>query len=216
VLDAAVCELGVGLLIALLRDIRCADWHVRTGAWQQSAFAFTDSLQGLRVGIIGMGRIGRGLARRLEGFDVKIAYANTVRQQVPWPYHASVMELARVSDVLYVCASGGKDSHHLVNAAVLDALGGGWLVNISRGSIVDEQALCKALQAGTLRGAALDVYEEEPLGDSPLRDLPNVLLSPHAASATRQTRAQMLRLTLDNLHAVLAGRPALTPVKVAA
>jgi lactate dehydrogenase-like 2-hydroxyacid dehydrogenase len=212
VLDAAVCELGIGLLLSLLRDIPGADRHVRGGDWQRGAFRFTDSLQGLRVGIVGLGRIGQGIARRLQAFDVTIAYADAVPQAVPWNHHLSVADLARESDVLVICCKGGPETHHLIDAAVLQALGAGWVVNISRGSIVDEQALCRALQAGTLRGAALDVFEAEPLGDSVLRQLPNVLLSPHAASGTRQTRAQMLRLTLDNLHAVLAGRPALTPV----
>jgi lactate dehydrogenase-like 2-hydroxyacid dehydrogenase len=212
VLDAAVCELGVGMILALLRDIPGADRHVRSGAWQTGAFRLTDNLQGLRVGIVGLGRIGRGMARRLEAFEVNIAYSDAVRQSVPWTHHASVVDLARESDVLVVCCKGGDETHHLIDAHVLEALGAGWLVNISRGSIVDEQALCQALQSGTLRGAALDVYESEPLQDSVLRQLPNVLLSPHAASGTRQTRAQMLRLTLDNLHEVLAGRPALSPV----
>ena len=215
VLDAAVCELGVGLLLALLRDIPGADRHVREGHWQRAIYPLTYSLQGLRVGIVGLGRIGHGMAHRLEPFGVEISYGGGRRQEVPWRYAESVVQLASRSDVLILCCKGGQETHHLVNAEVLKALGTGWIVNMSRGSVVDEAALCDALGRGSLRGAALDVFEKEPLGDSPLRSLPNVIFSPHAGTATHQTRAQMLRLTLDNLHNVLAGLPALTPVSAA-
>jgi lactate dehydrogenase-like 2-hydroxyacid dehydrogenase len=216
VLDAAVCELGFGLLLAMLRQIPAADEHVRTGRWQQGAFPLTTSLQGLRVGIVGLGRIGQGMARRLEPFGVTSSYADAAKLDVPWTYIADLTELAAGSDVLILCCKGGEETYHLINGTILAALDDGWLVNISRGSVVDEPALCHALQHGRLRGAALDVYADEPLGESPLRNLRNVVLSPHAASATQQTRQLMLRLALDNLHAVLAGRPPLTPVGLAA
>lgn len=212
VLDAAVCELGIGLLLSLLREIPGADRHVRDGSWQRGAYPLTTSLHGMRVGIVGLGRIGHGMARRLEHFGVHLAYGGGRAQDVRWRHVPSVLQLAEESDVLVLCCKGGEETRHLVNEKVLQALGAGWLVNMARGSVIDERALCQALQHGVLRGAALDVFEQEPLGDSPLRLLPNVVLSPHAGSATQQTRAKMLRLTLDNLHEVLAGRPALTPV----
>lgn len=212
VLDAAVCELGIGLLLALLRDIPGADRHVRDGSWQGAIYPLANSLHGLRVGIVGLGRIGHGMARRLEPFGVDLAYAGGRQQEVPWRYIGSVTQLAEESDVLMLCCKGGPDTHHLINDITLEALGAGWLVNVARGSVVDEAALCNALTNGLLRGAALDVFEVEPLGDSALRALPNVILSPHAGTATLQTRARMLRLTLDNLQNVLAGRPPLTPV----
>ena len=212
VLDDAVCELGVGLLLAMLRQIPQADRHVREGLWQQGAYPLTTSLRGMRIGIVGLGRIGQGMALRLEPFGVRIAYGGGRSRDVPWRYVESVPQLAEESDVLILTCKGGEETRHLIDASVIDALGHGWLVNMARGSVVDESALYHALRHGSLRGAALDVFEQEPLGDSLLRDLPNVLLSPHAGSATQQTRVAMLRLTLDNLHAVLAGRAALTPV----
>lgn len=212
VLDAAVCELGIGLLLALLRRIPEADLHVRSGAWQAQPFPLTTSLQGLRIGIVGLGRIGAAMALRLAVFGVRLAYSGRRKPDLPWDHFPSAVELAANVDVLLVCCKGGEETRHLVNAEVLVALGRGWLVNMSRGSVIDEQALIAALTQGDLRGAALDVFEHEPLRDSPLRQLPSVLLSPHAGSGTEQARTQMVRLTLDNLHRVLDGRPALTPV----
>lgn len=213
VLDAAVCELGVGLLLALLRKIPQADQHVRHGTWHAGAFPLATSLQGLKVGIVGLGRIGRGIAQRLRPFGVQLAYTGGTAQGERWTSFESVHELAEYADVLVLCCKGGEETKHLINASVLRALGPGWLVNIARGSVVDEVALCTALVDGDLRGAALDVFEEEPLGESPLRNLPNVILSPHAGSATYETRVQMLQLTLKNLHEVLSGRSAVTPVR---
>ena len=212
VLDAAVCELGIGLLLALLRDIPAADRHVRDGAWRTTTYPLATSLAGQRVGIVGLGRIGQGFARRLEAFDVSLAYAGRRRSDSPYRHFPDALALAAEVDIMIISCRGGAATHHLIDARVLDALGAGWLVNVARGSVVDEAALCRALTDGALRGAALDVFEQEPLGDSPLCRLPNVVLSPHAGSATHETRAAMLQLTLDNLHAVLAGRAAVTPV----
>lgn len=212
VLDAAVCELAIGLLLSMLRQIPQADSHVKSGAWERGAYPLTTSLQGLKVGIVGLGRIGKGIAKRLEPFGVELAYVDAWTQASPWKTLSTVEELAQYSDVLVVCCKGGDETRHLINQSVLKALGAGWLVNVARGSVVDESALCVALTEGSLRGAALDVFEEEPLGESILRKLPNVLLSPHAGSATHETRLQMLELTLKNLRAVLGGQPALTPV----
>ncbi|SOZ96307.1 Glyoxylate reductase [Cupriavidus taiwanensis] len=212
ILDAAVCELGVGLMLAMLRQIPRADDYVRSGSWPSGAYPLTTSLNGMRIGIVGLGRIGQGIARRLEPFGVTIAYASGRQQAAPWRHIESVLALAAWADTLVLCCPGGESTRHLINTEVLDALADGWLVNMSRGSVVDERALCQALKVGSLRGAALDVYEDEPLIDSPLQRLENVVLSPHAGSATVEARSTMLRLTLDNLHAVLAGKPPLTPV----
>ena len=213
VLDGAVSELAIGLLLALLRKIPDADRFVRAGGWSEGLYPLTTGLAGKRVGIVGLGRIGRGIARRLAGFDVEIAYTGTRPQDLPYSFVAEVGALAEASDILIVCCRGGEATRHLIDAAVLERLGPeGFLVNVARGSVVDEAALTAALAAGRLRGAALDVFETEPLADSPLRRLDNTVFSPHAGSATEETRRVMLRLALDNIHRVLAGQPALTPV----
>jgi lactate dehydrogenase-like 2-hydroxyacid dehydrogenase len=212
IVDAAVSEQAVGLLLALLRQIPAADRHVRSGGWLAQNHVLTTSLAGKRVGIVGLGRIGKGIAERLAPFGVHLAYAGRHQPEVPYRHFADARAMAAQVDVLMISCTGGAETFHLIDAEVLKALGAGWLVNVARGSVVDEAALCHALAHGALRGAALDVFEHEPLGESPLRGMSHVILSPHAASATEETRAAMLRLTLDNLHAVIAGRPALTPV----
>jgi len=215
VLDTAVSELAIGLLLALLRELPASDRYVRDGRWvRQGPYPLTTGLAGKRVGIVGLGRIGQGIAERLAPFGVDLGYSNPrPRSGVQWAYFSDVAGLAAASDILMVCCPGGPATHHLVDAKVLQALGPeGFLVNVSRGTVVDEASLCDALATGRLRGAALDVFANEPLDGSPLTALPNALLTPHAGSATREARAQMLRLTLDNVHAALAGRPALTPV----
>ncbi len=212
-LDSAVAELAVGLLLALLRELPAADRHVREGRWAAADYPLTTGLAGKRVGIVGLGRIGSGIARRLQPFEVDIAYSGSHKPAVPYRHVASVQALAAEVDILVVSCSGGPATRHLIDATVLDALGpAGFLVNVSRGSVVDEAALIEALADGRLRGAALDVFEVEPLQGSRLTELPNTLLTPHAASATNDTRAAMLRLALDNLHAVLRGDAPLTPV----
>jgi len=214
VLDAAVCELAIGLLLSLLRRIPSADRFVRDEAWAHELFPLTSSLAGKRIGIVGLGRIGQGIARRLAGFDVEIAYCGAKVDEVPYVMLGDVQELATFADILIVCCPGGDKTRHLINSAVLSALGpGGFLVNVSRGTVVDEAALIEALENGLIRGAALDVFEKEPLIGSRLATLSNVVLTPHAGSATEETRQTMLRLALDNIHRVLDGSRALTPVQ---
>ena len=213
VLDAAVCELAIGLLLSLLRRIPAADQFVRSQAWANGLFPLASSLEGKRVGIVGLGRIGRGIAQRLAGFGVEIGYCGSSRQEVPHGFFPDIRALAGYADILIVCCPGGEKTRHLIDADVLGLLGPqGFLVNVSRGTVVDERALIEALAAGRIRGAALDVFEAEPLVDSPLAELPNVVLTPHAGSATEETRQTMLRLALDNIHRVLAGQGTLTPV----
>ncbi|WP_176079778.1 2-hydroxyacid dehydrogenase [Paraburkholderia tropica] len=214
VLDSAVCELAIGLLFALLRRIPAMDAHVRSGNWKNGAFALTTGLNGKRVGIVGLGRIGRRIAELLTPFDVELAYCGGERQSVPYEYFTNAQELAEHVDILILSCPGGASTHHLINDDVLQKLGpNGFLVNVARGTVVDEAALIRALKNRTIRGAALDVFETEPLVDSPLISFDNVVLTPHAGSATEETRQIMLRLMLDNVHRVLIGENALTPVK---
>jgi len=214
VLDAAVCELAIGLLLSLLRRIPSADRFIRDGAWAHELFPLTSSLAGKGIGIVGLGRIGQGIARRLAGFDVEIAYCGSKVEGLPYEIFSDVQKLAAFADILIVCCPGGDRTRHLIDGAVLSALGSsGFLVNVSRGTVVDEAALIDALEKGLIRGAALDVFEKEPLIGSRLATLSNVVLTPHVGSATEETRHTMLRLALDNIHRVLDGSCALTPVK---
>jgi lactate dehydrogenase-like 2-hydroxyacid dehydrogenase len=213
VLNDAVAELCIGLLFSLLRRLPQADRHVRSGAWKEGVFPLATTLAGKRVGIVGLGRIGKDIARRLEPFGVSIAYHGRSDQHLQWPWQPDLLALARDSDVLIVVAPGGEGTRRLVGAAVLDALGPrGFLINVGRGSVVDEAALLVALEGGRIAGAALDVFENEPAIDERFCALENVVLSPHIGSATHETRAAMARLTLDNLRRFFDDGTVLTPV----
>jgi lactate dehydrogenase-like 2-hydroxyacid dehydrogenase len=214
VLNAAVAELCIGSLLALLRRLPQADRYVREGRWTAAGFPLATSLAGKRVGIVGMGRIGKEIARRLETFGVALAYHGRTDQQLAWRYEADLAALARDSDILIVVAPGGAGTKHLIDARVLDALGpDGYLVNVARGSLVDEQALLAALEQGTIAGAALDVFDNEPDIDPRFLELDNVLLTPHLGSATHETRAAMAQLMLDNVRSWFRSGRALTPVE---
>jgi lactate dehydrogenase-like 2-hydroxyacid dehydrogenase len=214
VLNAAVAELCVGLILALLRRLPQADHFVRSGAWRSgSVFPLASSLAGKQVGIVGLGRIGKDIARRLEAFDVGLAYHGRSDQQLQWPFEPDLQALARRSDVLILIAPGGPTTAGMINADVLEALGPrGVLINVARGSVVDEEALIQALQQGRIAGAALDVFAREPEVDPRLLALDNVLLTPHIGSATHETRLAMARLTLDNLHQFFRDGSVITPV----
>jgi lactate dehydrogenase-like 2-hydroxyacid dehydrogenase len=214
VLNAAVAELCIGALLALLRRLPQADRYVRTGRWTAAGFPLATSLAGKHVGIVGMGRIGKEIARRLEMFGVALAYHGRTDKNLAWRYEADLATLARDSDILVVVAPGGADTKHLIDARVLDALGpAGYLVNVARGSLVDEQALLAALERGGIAGAALDVFDNEPDIDPRFFALDNVMLTPHVGSATRETRAAMAQLMLDNVRAWFRSGRALTPVE---
>jgi lactate dehydrogenase-like 2-hydroxyacid dehydrogenase len=213
VLNAAVAELCVGMLLALLRRLPQADRYVRAGAWRHGAFPLAASLQGKRVGIVGLGRIGKDIARRLEPFGVTLAYHGRTDQQLAWRYEASLTALVKDSDILVVVAPGDATTGRMIDAQVLEALGPrGYLVNVARGSVVDQEALIQALERGAIAGAALDVFDNEPEIDPRLFDLENVLLTPHIGSATHETRAAMAQLMLDNLRAFFRDGSVLTPV----
>ncbi|NIA57318.1 2-hydroxyacid dehydrogenase [Massilia sp. TW-1] len=213
VLNAAVAELCIGSLLALLRRLPQADRFVRDGRWKTAAFPLATSVAGKHVGIVGMGRIGKEIARKLEMFGVALAYHGRTDQRLAWRYEADLAALARDCDILILCAPGGADTHHLVDARVLEALGPyGYLVNVARGSLVDEQALLAALETGAIAGAALDVFDNEPDIDARFLALDNVLLTPHLGSATHETRAAMAQLMLDNVRSWFRSGRALTPV----
>jgi lactate dehydrogenase-like 2-hydroxyacid dehydrogenase len=213
VLNDAVAELCIGLLFSIMRQLPQADRFVRNGDWKKGLFPLTTTLAGKRVGIVGLGRIGKGIARRLEPFGVSIAYHGRTDQQLHWTYHPELITLARDVDVLILIAPGGAATRQIINASVLDALGpNGFLINVARGSLVDESALLAALENRTIAGAALDVFENEPDIDERFLALDNVVLVPHIGSATNETRAAMARLTLDNLHQFFKDGTVLTPV----
>ncbi|WP_269511150.1 2-hydroxyacid dehydrogenase [Burkholderia sp. IMCC1007] len=214
VLTGDVADLGVGLTLALLRRIGAGDAHVRAGAWRDGDMPLVTRLYGKRVGIVGFGRIGTTLARRLSGFDVDLGYFDVApRAGSLHRFFGQLTELAGWCDVLIVTLAGGASTRHLVDAAVLDALGPcGYLVNVSRGTTVDEPALLDALERGAIAGAALDVFWNEPNIDPRFLALQNVLLQPHHASGTVETRRAMGWLVRDNLAAHFAGEPLLTPV----
>jgi len=214
VLNDCVADLALGLLIAASRGIGRGERHVRSGQWLKGGTPLQTRVSGKRLGIVGMGRIGKVIAQRASGFDMKIAYHSRRKvADVPFAYYDKLVALAKNSDYLVAIIPGGKDTFHLINEEVLRALGPkGILVNVARGSVVDEAALVKCLQEGALGGAGLDVFEEEPKMPEALWTMENVVLTPHIGSGTHETRAAMSRLTLDNLVAHFAGKPVLTPV----
>ena len=213
VLNAAVAEMTVGLLLAMLRHIPAADRYMRAGSWAKAAYPLTASLTGKRVGIAGMGRIGREIARRLAPFDVTLGYYGRRPQDLPWHFESELAGLAAWCDILILMVPGGAATARIANREVFEALGpDGYLLNVARGSVVDEDALIEALRERRIAGAALDVFDDEPDVDPRFLTLDNVVLSPHAGSATHETRAAMIDLTLDNIQAFLAGGKPLTPV----
>ncbi len=215
VLNSAVAELAVGLILALLRQLPGADRHVRTGSWAEQAYPLGESMAGKHVGIVGLGRIGKEIARRLTSFDVVMAYYGRTDQHLDLRFEPSLTTLADDSDILIIAAPGGTDTTNLIDRNVLQALGPeGRLVNISRGSLVNEDDLYDALASGAIAGAALDVYKTEPQVNSRFAELDNVLLTPHIGSATHQTRKAMTELTLANLQSFFRDGSVLTPVVI--
>lgn len=214
VLDACTADLAIGLLIAASRGIARGDRYVRAGAWPRGPLPLQRSVTGKRLGILGLGRIGSAVARRAAAFEMDVAYhSRRRRDDVAFEYCDSPGGLAERSDFLVVAVPGGEGTARMVDETVLRALGpDGVLVNVARGSVVDEAALLRCLDAGALRGAALDVFENEPHVSEALRARDDVVLVPHIGSATHETRSAMSRLALDNLREHFAGRPALTPV----
>jgi lactate dehydrogenase-like 2-hydroxyacid dehydrogenase len=214
VLTDDVADLALGLVLSVGRTIPQADKFVRAGQWPAAPMALGRKVSGARMGIVGLGRIGQAIARRAMGFGMSIAY--TARSEKPnsgFSFFASAAELAAQVDFLVVITPGGAGTRHLINAEVLKALGPrGFLINVARGSVVDEEALIAALQNGTIAGAGLDVFANEPHVPEVLWTLNNVVLTPHMASATSETRQAMADLAFANMVAGTTGQPLRTPV----
>ena len=211
--DDCVADHAFGLLIGIVRGMRTLDMQCRAGVWRES-IPHPPNVSGKKLGIFGLGTIGQKIARRAAGFDMAIGYHNRKpREGVSHRYFDSVLALAEWADILMVATPGGAGTRHLVNAAVLDALGPqGFLINISRGSVVDTEALAAALREGGLAGAGLDVYESEPLPPEPLIGLDNVLLTPHMAGWSPEATQASLDRFLANAEGHFAGRGVVSPI----
>lgn len=210
---ASVADLAVALLLASLRQVHRGDDLVRSGReWRGAEAAALRAVRGLtgrRIGVIGLGAIGRKIAERLAAFETDVGYFSRHRRaDAPWRYFSSVLELAQWADVLMLAHRADESNRHMIDAAVLQALGpDGHVVNITRGSAIDEDALIAALKAGTISGAGLDVFENEPAVRADLRALPNVVMTPHVGGGTREAYEGMSNAVLANLDAFFAGKP---------
>ncbi|MFG1360074.1 2-hydroxyacid dehydrogenase [Xanthobacter pseudotagetidis] len=214
VLNEEVADLTLGLLLATVREIPQADRFVRAGGWARSAFPLGPTLRGRTVGLIGMGRIGQAIAKRLDAFSVPVVYhSRRAQPSVPYRHYGDLLAMARDVDVIVVIVPGGPATRHMVDAAVLEALGpDGILINVARGTVVDEAALLKALQDRTILSAGLDVFQNEPHVPEGFFALDNVVLLPHVGSATHHTRGAMGQLVVDNLISWFDGKGPITPV----
>ena len=217
VLNDDVADLAIGLMLSAARQLPQADRYVRDQRWLGGAMPLARKMSGARLGIVGMGRIGKAIAQRALAFNMSVAYtARSAKAELPFAFHATATALAAVSDFLVLITPGGAGTRKLINAEVLAALGKshgeGILVNVARGSVVDEAALIDALERGVIAGAGLDVFEDEPQVPERLRKLSHVVLAPHIGSATAATRQAMADLAADNLRLYFAGQPVKTPV----
>jgi lactate dehydrogenase-like 2-hydroxyacid dehydrogenase len=201
VLDDEVADTALGLLLMTVRELPQAERYLREGQWQEGPYPLTRAtLHGRRMGILGLGRIGQAIADRVAPFGVSVGYHNRRRKDVAYRYYPSLVEMASDVDTLMIVIPGGDETRHLVDAEVLRALGpDGIVVNVARGSVVDEAALVEALRDGTILGAGLDVFEHEPDIHPGLLELPNAVLLPHVGSASIPTRNAMGRLVVENL-----------------
>jgi lactate dehydrogenase-like 2-hydroxyacid dehydrogenase len=215
VLTEEVADIAMGLLIATLREFIKADRYLRSGLWHTQQFPLSvGSLRDRTVGMVGMGRIGQAIARRLDASKVPVVYhSRKPADGVPHKHYPDLIEMAKVVDTLVVIVPGGAGTAKMINAEVMKALGPrGVIINVARGTVVDEQALVAALKAGTILAAGLDVFDKEPNVPDELKAMQNVVLLPHIGSASVVTRNAMDQLVVDNLKAWFAGRPPLTPV----
>ncbi len=214
VLTDCVADLGFALLLATARQLVAADRFVQRGDWLRSSYPLATRVSGKRLGVVGLGRIGQAMAKRAQGFDMPVRYhARRPRPLATQTFEPDLLALAKWCDFLVLCCVGGLSTQHLVNSQVLQALGPtGILINISRGSVVDEAALAHALSAGHIAGAGLDVLQNEPAVPDALRHNERVLVTPHIAASTRETRHAMEQLVVDNLMSFLRSGAVLTPV----
>ena len=215
VLTDDVADLGIGVMIAWSRGIPGAQGWIKSGEWAQNGeYRLQRKVSGKRAGIVGLGRIGRAVAERLVPFNIDISYfARSAKQTPGWTHYADIAAMAADVDTLFICVSGGPETQGIVSADAIKALGPqGLLINISRGTTVDEPALLAALETGQIAGAALDVFLNEPNIDPRFLALDNVLLQPHQSSGTVETRTRMGALQRENLAAYFAGAPLVTPI----
>ncbi|WP_298431375.1 2-hydroxyacid dehydrogenase [uncultured Jannaschia sp.] len=214
VLNDEVANTFVMLWLAVSRELIPSDRHARSGEWETGGnYPLTRSVMHRRVGILGLGRIGQTIADRCAAFDAEIHYHSRSPKDVPYTYHDSAEACAAAVEVLVAITPGGPSTQHMVNADVLRALGpDGLFFNVARGSVVDEDALVAALRDGTIAGAGLDVFEAEPKIPDALKDMDNVVLTPHVASGTHETRQAMGDLVVENLTQWLADGTVSTPV----
>ena len=214
VLDEEVADTALGLVLATVRQLPAAERHLRAGRWLQEPFPLTPTLRGRTVGILGLGRIGKAIAKRVAAFGLAVAYHNRRPQpDVPFLYFPTLVGLAQACDILVVVTPGGSDTRHLVGTEVLEALGPtGILINVARGSVVDEKALIRALEDRVILAAGLDVFADEPRVPQALIDMDHVVLLPHVGSASQHTRDAMGQLVVDNIVSWAAGKGPLTPV----
>jgi lactate dehydrogenase-like 2-hydroxyacid dehydrogenase len=214
VLTEETADTAFGLLLCAIRQFPQADRYLRAGKWLEAGFPLTASLRDRTMGIVGLGRIGRAIARRGEAFGLKIAYHGRKPQtDAPWPYYERLEDMARACDILMVAIPGGPSTRNLIDAPILDALGPqGVLINIARGTVVDEPALIDALREGRILTAGLDVFAGEPQVPAELIAMDHVALLPHVGSASHATRDAMSALVVDNALSFAAGRGPLTPI----
>jgi lactate dehydrogenase-like 2-hydroxyacid dehydrogenase len=214
VLNEEVADTALGLLLCTVREFPQADRYVRAGKWPSAQYPLTKAtLRNRTVGMVGMGRIGKAIARRLEAFGVPVVYHSRNPQDVAYRYYPKLLDMARDVDTLMVIVPGGAATKNMINADVLKALGpNGILINMARGSVVDEAALIEALRSRTIYSAGLDVFANEPEVPKELMEMDHIVLFPHLGSSTEVTRAAMDQLVVDNLLAWVAGKPPLTPV----
>ena len=214
VLTEEVADLALGLLVATVRQIPQVDRYLRAGKWLEKEYPLTATLRGRTVGILGLGRIGKAIATRLEAFGLGIVYYGRRKQEdVPYRFYSDLLAMARDVDTLMIVIPGGDETKHVVNAEVLKALGpNGILINVARGTVVDERALIQALRDKTILTAGLDVFEDEPRVPQELMDMDHVVLLPHVGSASVHTRNAMGQLVVDNLVSWFSGKGPLTPV----
>ncbi|TFL11444.1 2-hydroxyacid dehydrogenase [Pusillimonas caeni] len=216
VLNDCVADLAWGLILATMRGMGRAERFVREGKWenQLASLPLGKRVTGKRLGIVGLGRVGLAVAQRASGFAMDLRYHNRrPRADVAWTYESDLLALAAWSDILVVATVGGPDTRHLIDRRVLEALGPeGVLINVARGSVVDEKALIEALESGLIAGAGLDVFESEPHVPDALKALDNAVLMPHIASATLETRQAMVNLLVENAESYARSGKVLTPV----
>lgn len=213
VLTDCVADLGIALLLDVARQVSASDRFVRAGRWLETKYPMTVSINHKKLGIVGLGQIGRAVAQRAAAFHMEIRYTDCNRlAEVPYSFESSVLELARWADFLIVTVSGGPATQNLISADVIAALGSkGYLINISRGTVVDQDALVQALKNGAIAGAGLDVFADEPRTPKELWTMDNVVLTPHMASGTAETREKMEDLVFENLKTFFATGQVKTP-----